>query len=103
NAPPGSVRDPGTAEAISATIADARAALEAGGVRIPALRTGLRRLVGTVQRALRTGAVQRDTGFRLLDLCRRARTLLGPGTRGRPAPGAGGRGAGASHVEARPR
>jgi YVTN family beta-propeller protein/cysteine-rich repeat protein len=81
-APPGSIRDQDAADAVTAAIADARAALSAGGGRAPALRNALRSLVGTVRRALRTGALQRDTAFRLLDLGRRARTLLVSGTRG---------------------
>jgi YVTN family beta-propeller protein/cysteine-rich repeat protein len=106
SAPPGSVRDQAAAEAITAAIADARAALSAGGARAPALRNALRSLVGTVRHALRTGALQRDTAFRLLDLGRRARTLLVPGTRGGAhAPRSAFRSVGlaASQTEARPR
>src|SRR5262249_44884903 len=80
SAPPGSIRDQGAADAITAAIARTRAALRAGDVHAPALRNALRTLVGTAQRALRTGALQRDMAFRLLDLGRRARTLLVPGT-----------------------
>ena len=94
NAPPGSIRDQSTADAITAIVADARAALAAGGPRAPALRTKLRSLVGTVQRDLRMGALQRDTGFRLLDLARRARVLLVPGRHGGPAPKSGPSGSG---------
>jgi YVTN family beta-propeller protein/cysteine-rich repeat protein len=105
SAPPGSIRDRGTADAIAAKIADARAALSAGGARASALRDALRGLIGTVRRALRTGTLGRDTGFRLLDLGRRARVLVVPGTRsGAHAPQAV-RAADlvASTMEARPR
>src|SRR5262249_6169489 len=84
NAPPGSVRDPATAQAITQAIAGARAELTSGGLHSPALRDDLRRLVGTVRRALGAGALQRDTGFRLLDLGRRARAALVPGGHGGP-------------------
>jgi YVTN family beta-propeller protein len=105
NAPPGAIRDQGTADAITALVSDARAALAAGGLRAPALRTKLRSLVGTVQRDLRTGALQRDTGFRLLDLARRARASLVSGKQRTPAPkrSPSGSGPGIAGTEAQPR
>jgi len=105
SAPAGSIRDPASAQAIGASVADARAALRAGGMHSPALRTALRRLVGSVRRALHSTAVQRDLGFRLLDLTRRARALLVPGRRlGATAPrGGGGAGPGVGQLETPPR
>src|SRR5262249_24122514 len=105
SAPAGSIRDPARAQAISASLADARAALRAGGMHAPALRTALRRLVGSVRRALHSMAAQRDLGFRLLDLSRRARALLVPGRRpGAPtARGGGGAGPGVGQLETPPR
>jgi YVTN family beta-propeller protein/cysteine-rich repeat protein len=105
SAPPGSIRDQGTADAITAKIAGARAAFSAAGARAPALRNALRSLVGTVRRALGTDALERDTAFRLLDLGRRARTLLVPGTRGGAHVPRSARAVdlAASTVEARPR
>jgi hypothetical protein len=105
NAPPGAIRDQGTADAITALVSDARAALAAGGLQAPALRTKLRSLVGTLQRDLRTGALQRDTGFRLLDLARRARASLVSGKHRTPAPkrGPSGSGPGIAGTEAQPR
>jgi YVTN family beta-propeller protein/cysteine-rich repeat protein len=103
-APPGSIRDAGTAQTITAAIDDARAALRAGGVGSATLRSALRRLVGSVRRGLRTRALQHGTGLRLLDLSRRARVLV-PGTRGGAGstrPAAGGAGT-TSGLEARPR
>jgi YVTN family beta-propeller protein/cysteine-rich repeat protein len=105
-APPGTIRDQSVAAAITATIADARATLRADGARAPALRSELRSLVGTVLHALRTGGLRRDTAFRLLDLGRRARSLLVPGARGgtrAPRPGRRGGGPPVGQMEARPR
>src|SRR5262249_58837851 len=53
NVPAGGIRDQGTADAITAKIADARQALGAGGARAPALRNAPGGPVGTGRRAPR--------------------------------------------------
>ncbi len=80
-AEPSSFHDPALEPTLAAAVDRARQQAVTHGAGAPELRVELRQFLGILRRALRHGTVERNLGFRLLDLGRRTRALIVRGHR----------------------